>query len=201
MLKTFVTIFKALFNFVKYPIFIVMGLICLFYLLVIINFIIKRFKGIKLKKGKHKRLKKDGILKDFFINLPKRYTEDLLERDPDFFPHQGLIIFEAPQGGGKTSALVQFIIDLRKSFPKAKTTTNLAYKDEDHKLKDWHDLITYKNGLYGVIVGLDELQNWFGSNLSRNFPPEMLQVITQNRKNRRVLLRNSPEFLSFDADM
>lgn len=194
MLHTFWVILKALFNFLKYPIFIVFGLICLFYLLVSINLLIKRFKGIKLKKGEHKRLKKDGILKDLFINLPRRYTEDLLERDPDFFPHQGLIIFEGRQGSGKTSGMVQYTSELQKSYPRCKVTTNLAYTNEDHILKDWRDLITYKNGIYGVVVCLDELQNWFGSNLSRNFPPEMLQVITQNRKNRRVLLGTAQNF-------
>ena len=41
---------------------------------------------------------------------------------------------------------------------------------------------------------MDELQNWFGSNQSRNFPPEMLSVITQNRKNRRVILGTAQNF-------
>ena len=41
---------------------------------------------------------------------------------------------------------------------------------------------------------MDELQNWFGSNQSRNFPPEMLGVITQNRKNRRVILGTAQNF-------
>ena len=45
-----------------------------------------------------------------------------------------------------------------------------------------------KNGINGVIVVMDELQNWFSSNDSKNFPPEMLSVITQNRKNRRMVL-------------
>ena len=41
---------------------------------------------------------------------------------------------------------------------------------------------------------MDELQNWFSSNQSRNFPPEMLSVITQNRKNRRIILGTSQSF-------
>ena len=41
---------------------------------------------------------------------------------------------------------------------------------------------------------MDELQNWFSSNDSKNFPPEMLQVITQNRKNRRVILGTAQNF-------
>jgi len=41
---------------------------------------------------------------------------------------------------------------------------------------------------------MDELQNWFSSNDSKNFPPEMLSVITQNRKNRRIILGTSQNF-------
>lgn len=46
----------------------------------------------------------------------------------------------------------------------------------------------------GVVVGMDELQNWFSSNDSKNFPAEMLGVITQNRKNRRIILGTSQNF-------
>lgn len=55
-------------------------------------------------------------------------------------------------------------------------------------------LIDYKNDKQGVIVGMDELQNWFSSNDSKNFPPEMLGIITQNRKNRRIILGTSQNF-------
>ena len=47
---------------------------------------------------------------------------------------------------------------------------------------------------FGVICCLDEMQNWFSSNQSRDFPPEMLQVITQNRKNRRVIFGTAQTF-------
>ena len=55
-------------------------------------------------------------------------------------------------------------------------------------------MINYKNGIQGVIVGMDETQNWFSSNNSRNFPPEMLQEITQNRKQRRIILGTAQSF-------
>jgi hypothetical protein len=54
--------------------------------------------------------------------------------------------------------------------------------------------VDYANGIQGVIVQMDELQNWFSSNQSKNFPPEFLEVITQNRKNRRVILGTSQVF-------
>lgn len=194
MLKSFFMVFKALFSFFKYPIMIVLAIIAFFYCLVFINLIINAFKGRKLKKGKHRRVKKPGFFKKLFIDLPKRYTEDLLNKDPDFFKYEGLIIYEGRQGSGKTSTMIRDTILIQKEYPLCKCLSNLGYTKEDEVLDDWRKLITFKNGIYGVIAILDELQNWFGSNMSRNFPPEMLQVITQNRKNRRVLFGTAQNF-------
>ena len=90
--------------------------------------------------------------------------------------------------------MVHEAMQLQEEFPLAKCTSNLAYTQEDMPLKDWRMLINFKNGIKGVIVLMDELQNWFSSNDSKNFPPEMLQVITQNRKNRRVILGTAQNF-------
>jgi hypothetical protein len=67
-------------------------------------------------------------------------------------------------------------------------------KYQNEELNHWKKLIKYKNGIYGVIVMMDETQNWFSSNQSKNFPPEMLTVITQNRKNRRIVLGTAQNF-------
>jgi len=83
---------------------------------------------------------------------------------------------------------------MQEEYPKSKCITNLAYKYEDDVLDDWHKLTDYKNDIYGVIVVMDELQNWFSSAQSKNFPPEMLEVVTQNRKNRRIILGTAQNF-------
>lgn len=83
---------------------------------------------------------------------------------------------------------------MQKEYPSCKVLTNLAYTKEDIALNHWKQLVDFKNGIYGVIAAIDELQNWFSSNQSKNFPPEMLQVITQNRKNRRVILGTAQNF-------
>ena len=43
------------------------------------------------------------------------------------------------------------------------------------------------------MVGIDGLQNWFASGLN-TLPPGMLEVVTQNRKNRRIILGTSQVF-------
>lgn len=138
--------------------------------------------------------KRISLFRKIFLDFPRQFITDLENRNPAFFPYQGCIIFCGRQGQGKTISLVEYMRRMQKEYPKSKVITNLGYSKEDAVLDDWKPLITYKNGIYGVIVGIDELQNWFSSNQSKDFPPDMLQVITQNRKNRRIILGTSQVF-------
>lgn len=194
MLSAFWSLIEVFVEFLKYPFYIV----CMSILLIIIScsiFYIKGLlKGKRIPKGIRRRLRRPNLLKKIFILMPKQFIEDLFTRPADFFPYQGMIIFEGRQGSGKTISMVQYMKDMQYEFPNALCTTNLAYIDENKPLKTWTMLIDYKNGYKGVIVAMDELQNWFSSNDSKNFPPEMLSVITQNRKNRRIILGTSQNF-------
>lgn len=194
MVKMFFSVFEGLFLIVKYPLYIILCLLALFFFLCSFWFVLGLVKGKRLKKGSARIVKKDGFLKKLFVKLPKQVIDDFFERDPDFFPYQGCIIFEGRQGAGKTISMIEFARRMQQEFPKALCTTNLGYTKEDVELEDWRMLLKYKNGINGVIVCIDELQNWFSSNDSKNFPPEMLEVITQNRKNRRILLGTSQNF-------
>ena len=194
MLSAFWEIIKVFIEFLKYPFYF----ICVSILLVLSScsfFYVKGlFQGKRIPKGNRRRLRKPGLLTKIFILMPKQFIDDLFNRPADFFTYQGLIIFEGRQGSGKTISMVRYMKDMQYEYPDALCTTNLAYTDENVPLKTWKMLIDYKNGYKGVVVAMDELQNWFGSNDSKNFPPEMLSVITQNRKNRRIILGTSQNF-------
>lgn len=151
---------------------------------------LKKAKGLVYVKPVHKTW-----FRKIFLDCPRQIISDIFDREPGFFPYQGCVVFTGRQGAGKTIALVQFMRDMQNTYPSCKCITNLAYKYEDAELDDWRPLITYKNGIYGVVAAIDEMQNWFASNQSRDFPPEMLQVITQNRKNRRIILGTSQVFV------
>lgn len=194
MLKIGFEIIWGFVSWLKYPIFILIGIVCLFYFLVFVNVIIGFIKGKRFKKGSRVRIKKHSFLRRILIDLPKQFTNDLFARDPDFFRYQGLIIFEGRQGSGKTSSMIEFARQMQKEFPKSKCLSNLHYLKEDAELDHWRKLVDFKNGKFGVIAIMDELQNWFSSNQSRYFPPEMLQTITQNRKNRRIILGTAQNF-------
>ena len=194
MLSAFWEIIKVFIEFLKYPFYF----ICVSILLVLSScsfFYVKGlFQGKRIPKGNRRRLRKPGLLTKIFILMPKQFIDDLFNRPADFFTYQGLIIFEGRQGSGKTISMVRYMKDMQYEYPDALCTTNLAYTDENVPLKTWKMLIDYKNGYKGVVVAMDELQNWFSSNDSKNFPPEMLSVITQNRKNRRIILGTSQNF-------
>ena len=145
-------------------------------------------------KGERKPIKKIPFWKSFFWLLPQRIIKDWLERDPDAFTHQGCIIFTGRQGHGKTIAMAHQISQWHFEFPRSKVLTNFGYVGENDVMDHWRKLVTYTNGVYGVIAAIDETQNWFSSNQSKDFPPEMLQVVTQNRKNRRVILGTAQSF-------
>lgn len=197
MLESILSVLKAFWIMIKYPIYFLLFIVCLFFLLVFIHVVIDLIKGRRFQKSKVKdrvKYKKRGFFKRLLYDLPKQFKEDLFNTSPDFFKPQGMIIFEGRQGAGKTVSMVEYAIRLKKMYPLSFTMSNFCYKHEDFAITHWKDFIDIKNGIYGIVCMLDELQNWFSSNESRNFPPEMLDTISQNRKNRRTILGTTQNF-------
>lgn len=173
----------------------VIGISCIFY-------IIKYWKQLRSRPPSgHKKLPKRSLFAKIFIDAPRMFILDIANRPANFFPVHGLIVFEGRQGSGKTSSMVHYLHELQHQYPHCKVITNFAYTGEDMVLFDWHQLIDYSNGYAGVVVAMDELQNWFSCKQSANFPPEMLGVVTQNRKNRRVILGTAQNFYMLAKDI
>lgn len=195
MFDVFLSMFGLIFEFLKLPLFLLLFFVGLFCILVFLNFFRFRVNGIKRQKcTSYTPQKKDGFFRKLFVLFPRQYAYDLLTSDRDRFGYKGMIIYTGRQGNGKTITLVRDMMLMQKEYSKCKVITNLAYKYEDTQLKHWKQLTSFNNGKYGVICAIDETQNWFGSNQSKNFPPEMLSVITQNRKNARIILGTAQSF-------
>lgn len=166
------------------PIAIILGvfaLLCLSWFL-IFKFYFKmeyRPSGVVHVKGR-------SLWKQIFYDVPRRYVMDLYEREPGFFQPRGIHMFCGEQGAGKTIACVEMMLRLQKMYPESKMITNFGVTSENDELKQWQQLLEYTNGHKGVIVGIDEIQNWFMSGLNK-LPEGMLEVATQNRKNNRIL--------------
>ncbi len=190
-----------MFSWLKWPFILFLILFFIFFVLIYFWLLYYKRKGIVREKGSYKKIKKRGIIKRLLYDFPKQYAIDILNTPADFFRYQGLIIYEGNQGSGKTSTMVRDALLMKEEYPKSKLMSNFEIKGEDKKLMHWKQLVDYKNGHRGVIVCMDELQNWFSSKQSKNFPPEMLSVVTQNRKNRRVMMGTAQRFYMLAKDI
>ena len=107
------------------------------------------------------------------------------------FCDYGFNLIVGEQGTGKTITLVYLLLKYQEQYPLLKVRTNMCYKYENGGIENWRDLVFSNNGEYGQIDVLDEVQNWFSSLQSKNFPVEMLSEISQQRKQRKMILGTS----------
>lgn len=129
-----------------------------------------------------------------FYDLPKAIARDFFQRNPDSMNIHGLFMFCGPQGSGKTISALYFIRNMLQKFPLIKVRTNISVNFQHGQITHWQDIINVHNGEIGQIDFLDEMQNWFCSNESKNFPLDMLQEITQERKRHKVIIGTSQVF-------
>lgn len=119
---------------------------------------------------------------------------DRFNKDPDRFTEYGVHIIAGKQGTGKSITLTYMLMRYQKMYPKLKVKTNYYYEFENAHIGHWKDVVNGTNGIYGEIDVLDEIQNWFNSLQSKDFPPEMLTEITQQRKQTKMILGTSQVF-------
>jgi hypothetical protein len=159
--------------------------------------VIKHDKIPKKQKAEEIKYTKGGLLrllKKVYIDFPVRLVKDRLQGDPNQFTVTGVHIFAGEQGSGKTIAMVHFLKMLRERFPLLKIRANINLDFMNGEIKSAKELTFNDNGVYGQAECIDELQNWFNSLESKNFPPEMLQEITQQRKQRKCIVGTSQVF-------
>ena len=148
-------------------------------------------RGRKLPRRRYPSVWHDSfIIKKIFWLFPKMFIHDLFTLNPDAFPMDktGLVIFEGAQGSGKSVGAVWYLDYLRKNYPKMQITSNIGLSFADSRFDDWTDIVFKGNGEFGQAVFIDEIQNYFNSLESKNFPPEMLQEICQQRKQRKTIV-------------
>ena len=97
--------------------------------------------------------------------------------------------------------MFQYATSLKSEYPLVKILSNTKFTLSDYNLSHWKFLVNFDNGEEGVIAIIDELQNWFNSKQSKNFPPEMLSTITQCRKSKRIVLGTAQQFYMISKDI
>lgn len=166
-----------------------------FIISLIVHFLYFYFvKNMRFKEGEYHYITHGSKLRRILIDLPRQIILDRFNNVPDEFKEYGVHIVAGKQGTGKSITLTYLLMRYQEMYPKLKVATNYYYKHEDKHISHWKDIINYNNGPYGVIVVLDEIQNWFNSLQSKDFPPEMLTEITQQRKQRKVIFGTSQVF-------
>jgi hypothetical protein len=113
----------------------------------------------------------------------------------------GITLYCGLPGQGKTLSMCHDLQLLRQKFPKAKIATNFNFKDQDAKIETVDDLVNLTNGEDGYIFAIDEIQSVFFSRNFKNFPMEILHLITQNRKHAKMILGTAQRFMNVDIQI
>lgn len=93
----------------------------------------------------------------------------------------GIWLYCGLYGQGKTVSLTHYLTQMRKKYgDRIYISTNYGFKGEDFPLLSWKELLTEYDR--PVIFGYDEIQNEFNSRDYKNFPYELVKLLTQNRK-------------------
>lgn len=175
---------------------VILGCLMPFIIMSVWYYIYFRFiKKIQLPVKKFvSEVKHVSFFKRLFIDFPRQFVHDRLTVDPNEFGLYGFHLFVGEQGSGKTVATAEFLRRIKAEYPLCKIATNFEYKNEDSQINNWKDLIFNNNGAFGQADVIDEVQNWFSSNQSKDFPPEMIQEITQQRKQRKIFIGTTQRF-------
>lgn len=97
----------------------------------------------------------------------------------------GIFGFFGLPGQGKTVSMTRMLNDYRKKYgDKIYIMTNYNYLDQDFEFTNWEQLLQeYDKPL---VVAWDEIQNVFASRNFKNFPIQLLTLLTQVRKNNGI---------------
>lgn len=116
-----------------------------------------------------------------------KILECIIKKQPRKIHLYGIYGFFGLPGKGKTMALSYQLDQYRKKFgDRVYITTNYHYINQDFAFTTWKQLLeSYDKPL---IVAWDEVQNEFTSRDFKNFPVELLTILTQNRKGNGIQL-------------
>lgn len=135
---------------------------------------------------------------DFFRT--KKYVRNFYKENPDYFKPEGIIVFSAFQGQGKTLSSTSFVRNLTWLYPKAILCTNTDIEGLNPLTKvveyeGMESLMDLNNGLNGVIYFIDEIELEFNCLESKNIPARAIREFAQARKQRKLIVGTSQFFL------
>lgn len=145
-----------------------------------------------------------GIIKREWKPSVESIKDDIkARRDKDFFWPNGTQVYCGTQGQGKTISAVRHLIKLKNRWPKAKVVTNLKlnvpWSSEIIQFQTMDELqqvlVEINNDKYGVIYLIDEIHTYFNALDSKNIPMFVFTEISQQRKQRKLIIGTSQLFM------
>lgn len=128
------------------------------------------------------------------------YKREFRRLHPDYFYPDGLFCFVGPQGSGKTLSAVNYVYNLMSRYPKCILVTNLMlskYPFDNERVFPFNnndDFTRYNNSEYGVIFLIDEIQLYLNSLESKNINMDVMNQMSQQRKQRKHIVCTSQVF-------
>lgn len=163
------------------------------------------------------------IKKEYRFYMESLKDDIASRRDPDYFWPSGTQVYCGRQGSGKTISAVRHVMRLKNRYPKALVVSNLLLNgvkkrefggdklvlksllkeiepsEEYIYFSDMADLekvlVLVNNGKYGVIYLVDEIHTYFNALESKNIPMFVFTEISQQRKQRKLIIGTSQLFM------
>lgn len=164
----------------------------------------------------------DVVEKEFQPKISGLMDDMKNRKNPDFFWPTGTQVYVGRQGSGKTISAVKHVHDLKQRYPACIIVSNVnltqlkprtfddkasleALLEELDPIKEYVRfdgmtqlglvLVSVNNGYYGVIYLIDEIHTYFNALDSKNIPMFVFTEISQQRKQRKVIIGTSQLFL------
>jgi len=164
------------------------------------------------------------IKKSMAIYLEGLRDDLASRRDKEYFWPNGTQVYTGKQGSGKTISAVKHVLSLKFRYPKSLLVSNLILNKDVLKPRTFESkeellvllneidytkeyivfqsvddlhlvLVLCNNGKYGVIYLIDEIHTYFNALESKNIPMYVFTEISQQRKQRKLIIGTSQLFL------
>lgn len=113
----------------------------------------------------------------------------------------GLHMYEGLPGEGKTLMMTRELVKLKIKYPDCKIYTNYNFYYEDAPITCMEDILRFdQENKTPTIIALDETHLTFQNRQYKDFPPEILEAICQNRKHHRYILLTVQDYNLVDKN-
>ena len=127
-------------------------------------------------------------------NIPDVIAENKFKKGRQF-PYDGIWAFTGGQGAGKTLLAMHLLREMYQDYPDVMVISNISIFGIPCIPFTGTDCFEkYNNGDKGIIFLIDEIDKLYNSLESKGMPISQMQIWSQNRKNRRVILGTSQRF-------